>query len=232
MKPLWCLAGFALAASMQLPAAHACFDGFSVTSKQVSATVHTDGKWRLSEARTMARWTARLDALLSKGGSLAMQTLWSGTVCGTDDCQDVTYFGNDEDTSRWTLDAKMARVFETTAKTLGRSPQQLTRARQAKAVLYSVQIASFRSAGRARNLVDELNLDAQMGDMDWEAELFYSAGGYPAIHNPVHEVAVDVGGTTFHRVVAGLFVDPDDAQAYRTTLAKNGFVSSLSVEQL
>ena len=234
MKRLIAFAALALATLGYAAPAHACFDGFSVASERVGATMRTDGSWRLAEARTMARWTARLEALLPAGATMTMESVWSVGVCSAQgECQDVAAMdGSDDPILGAGLEQQMARVFERTASTLGVSARQRALARGTKATLYVVQIGAFRSWGAASDLAAKINMNAQHGSPGWEHHTFYSAGGYPALHNPVAVHGTEVGAETMHRVIAGVFVDADEARAQRARLAQAGFASALSVEHL
>jgi hypothetical protein len=237
MKPL-SLAAFAVAALCHLPSAEACFDGFSVQGERLTASIPTDGDWRMSQARTMARWTNRFDALLPVGTTLHLESYWSIALCqGPDSCEEIEPFGEHHEPPSgraWTLETRMARVFERTADALGRDARQRARARRAKTMIYSVQVGSFRSPDLAGALVDRLNDDivAPLGELAWRDQGFYGAGGHPWIQRRTRQHPTDVDGTTFHRVIAGVFLDATRARAHQARLADAGFASSLNVEGL
>ncbi|MCA9625577.1 MAG: SPOR domain-containing protein [Myxococcales bacterium] len=222
----------ALAAILvQAPDAQACFDGFSVASDQVTATIWTDGEFDLQEARTMARWTTRLDALLPEGATLHMENVFDVRLCGVgDECQLLEVMGGDEQVP--SLELVMARTFGLAAKASGATPRETARARSRQAVLYEVQIGSFASAALADTMVASINEKAQLGQLPWEQHSFYSAGGYPALHDPVARHTAEVNGHTMHRVIAGVFLDADEARAHRARLAEAGFASAIHVEKL
>lgn len=211
--------------------AHACFDGFVVRGEQLGVTWHTGGDFRMAEARVMARWGARVQALLDDDRFLRLESRYASELCeGAGEnttCQALVIYPDDDAMWSTTLDEHMRRVFDRAAEATGATRKQRARALAAPAVLYQVQIGSFRSARGADHLVGELAYSEA-----WEPHTFYSAGGFPAIHPIVYRHDVDVNGARFHRVIAGLFVDAVQARAHRKRLAAAGYASAIAVEHL
>lgn len=207
--------------------AGACFDGFQARMHESSLLMTGSGEWSIGEARTLARWDARIQALGASARTHAefstLEVCDGGATLGDASCVSHVI----PDFYDLDVDGVMSRTFDTIAKTRGIDERRAQRARAAQGVLYAVQVGSFRDPQRAQALAETLNLDPP-----WEAQTFYTAGGFPAIHDMAHVVRADVGEQRFHRVVVGVFTDGEEARAYQREIGATGRPASIIVEHL
>ncbi len=220
---------FGLGLSLVSSPSWACWDGFITESDHVQLEGHTEGNWSLREARVVARWEPRLRALLAPGDHLRMR---SGEVylCRGDDCRTI---GDEPSRYLFVHDAReLRRVFDRVADHYGRSRRERARAMAHGGRLYAVQMASFRDRRRARALANTIAGQYEVGALSWNPRSFYRAGGRHGVQNPAEVAAVIVRGQTYHRVIAGLFTDADEARAYVRHLADQGTSAVVQVEWL
>lgn len=225
----------ALASTCFAAPAQACFDGCTAGADRVSITRYTDGDWSLREAKMMARWVRSFQRLVPADQTFFMQGISHFEVCPTSKRSECHWGSAVLDPARpRSADGWMRYVFDETATFVGATPAEKARARAASSLVYTVQLASFRSQKRADELVERLNWDHQSGELAWTDPSFYgpgfySAGGYPAVHDAVHRHAVERNGTTYHRVITGVFLDAETARAQVDRLAKAGYHASIDV---
>src|SRR5690606_23276541 len=96
----------------------------------------------------------------------------------------------------------------------------------------TVQVASFSLRECAEALAGRINEQNQYGELSWELRTFYSAGGYPAVHDVAHLVRAEREGRALFRVVVGAFVDAAQAEAYQRIIQAAGQQVAIHVEHL
>jgi hypothetical protein len=216
--------------------ATACFDGYSASVGDVGfvAAGPYDASFSIGQARALAKWGQRIDSILPEGYSLELG-YGGGGICSPSTGCDQAF------TDLWlehgysaekSLNATLAKVFDGVAAKVGTPPSQARRARNRRVPIYAVQVGSFRGAGRAASLTRKLNWEVQTGKLEWEPDTFYSAGGFPAIHDVAATVPARVQGQRFHRVVVGVFTAGEQAWAYRKRVIDAGMPASISVSWL
>jgi hypothetical protein len=229
-----CLAGLTLAT---LPA-QACFDAFVATVGDVHFVGnrgHEGADPSYAEARELARWGTKIDALLADGVS------WQLDVSGTYRCHPTPDVCDELAAGEWAeagradtagLASLLARTFDRISAHEATPPADIARARGAATDLFAVQVGSFSSPSFAESLARSINERNLRDELPWERETFYTAGGFPAIHDVAFVVEADVGGKRMHRVVVGMFTEAAEALAHQRSIASAGHPVAITSERL
>jgi hypothetical protein len=220
---------FAATLALSAPAA-ACFDGFSARLHETSLLRTSDGSWSIEEARRLARWAARFHALPGSAGGVhaefsQLEICPAGVSLGGERC----HLELIDEWYELDVDDLLSTIFDRVA---ARRAVSTTSARAATATLYTVQVAAFSRRGRAEALAGEINRQNELGELPWEPSSFYSAGGYPAIHDVAHVVRAEREGGEVFRVVVGAFVDPAEAEVYQRAIRAAGGQAAIHAEHL
>ncbi|MEQ9324583.1 MAG: SPOR domain-containing protein [Polyangiaceae bacterium] len=215
----------ALLAAFARPAA-ACWDGFHGETERVRIVGYSDGTWSYAEARRLARWIPRFEALLDDGEQLSMAD-YQISRCRGGECVDASPPFENEG-SFFDPASDLARTFDHLAS--GLSASERRRALATPGHFYAVQLASFRA--RADAFAATLTGAYHVHDHERTPPGFYTAGGYHWVKNPAEIVSAELGGVVMHRVVAGVFLDAEKARAYQRHLADHGLEAAILVDPL
>jgi hypothetical protein len=219
-RVLGMLAAITVTASIS-PRAHACWDGYSASVRRVSVNAADDAAWSPERARALARWGARIDALLPTG-TMVDSEFGFVTVCKT---------GKDGQCGatvaeiKWE-DGQLATLFSRVAAATRATPATVKRARAVDAAPLTLQVFAGHGKVGAQAFASRIN-DAGAG-----ANGFYTAGGFPASNPTAHVVSgVDASGRVLYRVVVGAFLAKSEALAtaaeLKTATGIGGFVRAL-----
>ena len=159
------------------------------------------------DAREIASWLRRIEALLPPNGSVQA---FGGfvTVCATEvDCRDA----------KWSQ-GSYAQLFDAVAGVLRSKPDEAGAARRLRATPWTVQVFASRTRSRA---------DAMAAKIDESHELdhgYYVAGGFPAINPVAHVVqGTDTSGRVIWRVIVGSYLERSQAEMTEEKLQARGF---------
>lgn len=195
------------AAVVVLPArsANACWDGVYADTGRMRLLQADDAPWSPERVRHVARWVARIEALLPARSSLSVE---HGQVelCGAEGSED---FGCVEPDDGW-RGGDLEALFTLVADLVDADEGQRARARSLNGQALTVQVAVSRYADRAAAFADELQ--QRLGDEPLFG--FVEVGGFPADNRFAHVIDVSTGASApRHRVVVGAFLDAAEARA-------------------
>ena len=195
--------------------AHACWDGFSISTDRVAVAVEGDSSWSPEQARNWANWASRIDALVPEGTTLAV-VLGDLEICDAAGCTIVE--------SGWD-DHEPSTLFDHAALALAAPATTIAAAQRAAVAPLTVQVAAGRNLGAALELARRIN-DADLGLAG-----FFDAGGFPSSNAYAHVVESSTATSTTFNVVVGAFLVRGDADAALTMLEAeldlHGFVRPL-----
>lgn len=193
--------------------AHACWDGHYAHVGNVELMGGGEGEeWSAAQARELATWLGRIDALLPRDGSGTVRVEW-GTA--------TVAIGEVETTFTWN-GRSMAALFRGVAA-VTRADLAMVRAAMSTAMqVTTVEAAAFASRARAEALAAQIAADGR-GEHG-----FLEVGGFPAENPVVHIVeGADAGRRRIFRVVVGAFVDVAEAERVRVAVGASSVVRSL-----
>lgn len=208
------VAAAVLAASTLLvtPAA-ACWDGVAAGGRGISINLWQDASWSPSQARHLASWVRRFEALVPAAG--AHVEVMNGHVhCDGDACSDTAWV----EIGRGDL----GQAFAATPRLLGVSPAAVARARSLPASVYTVQVFAGAERG-ARGARDRVHAVRDEHDMDLAG--FYTVGGFPAVHPVAHILRDGTDRGAPFRVVVGAHLSREEAEAAAAELRAHGVAS-------
>ena len=211
----------------------ACWDGFSATVGRVTFSApgnDSDGVLRFGTAKAVARWGARLDALLPAGTTLEVGFGQVSLCNANDECEsfELKDWSGAASDSEPKLNARLKRVFRQTVAELNLS-SVANAALRTRGRLFSVQVGSFRARRFAQKMADRINQQHANGSLPWEHHTFYSAGGFPALHDVAYLARVNVAGRgVFYRVIVGAFTTSREAIAHQKRIQETGRKASLA----
>lgn len=220
--------------------ASACWDGFSAELGKVSieGEVHPESEpeWQIGQARALARWGTRLNALLPHDSSLDIAFL-SVTLCvprHRHKCAEIPapWWKEAGDASPAQLDHWLGRAFALVATRIRATPRRIAVARRASSTLFTVQVGSYRSRGLAERQVEQLNHMVRYNYLPWESRSFYVAGGFPALDDVAHLLPCRIKGHVWHRVVVGEFTSLKNAMSYRAAIERSGTRAAIIASRL
>ena len=198
--------------------ARACWDGLLAESADVRLQLMggAAGTWDPARVQSFATWLTRIDAL-------APDFL---EVIATE--RDLTLFCDtctNAENLRW--DGDLATLFERVASTLDIDRKTKRNALAKDTTAYTVQIAAFADQAEADALARRLNGQAD----SLEVHGFVQIGGFPAMNDTTHVVAVAHETGPVYRVLVGAFLSRADAEAAQTLVhaetSLRGFVRPL-----
>lgn len=201
--------------------ARACWDGYAASVGRVFIGVADDRPWDPGSARAVARWGARIDALLPANTLLNAQF---NTVTFCQEAKD----GCGETLGEAQLPSleSLPTLFSSVAKLTRASPAAVRRARAIDAQPFTLQVFAARAERRAKAIA------ARIDESGAGRHGFYEAGGFPAFNSTAHVVrGEDAAGRPLFRVVVGAFLDRKEAaslgDSIKTQLGIQGFVRPL-----
>lgn len=198
--------------------ARACWDGLLAESADVRLQLMggAAGAWDPARVQAFATWLTRIDAL-------APDFL---EVIATE--RDLTLFCDtctNAENLKW--DGDLATLFEKVARAVGADRKARRDALAQDATAYTVQIAAFATQAEADALALKLNGKAD----SLETHGFVQIGGFPAMNDTTHVVAVAHETGPVYRVLVGAFLSRADAEAAQTLVhaetSLRGFVRPL-----
>lgn len=192
----------------------ACWDGWNAEVGQVAIRQAGDDTFRLETARDVARWGARIDALLPRSANVDVE---HGFVS-------VGVTGKFAE-GRWS-GASLADLFANVARLVHASPSTIAAARALDHDAFTVQLFAGGDRERARVFARSIDDDVARRGLALPVS-FYSAGGYPAVHPSARVVEADVGGAHVYRVVVGAFLARSAASEAARLLGRPAFVRAI-----
>ncbi len=223
----------ALLATSSVGSAWACWDGFSASVGRVSFSApgdDGDAVLRFGTARALARWGAKLDALVPAGHTLEVAFGQVRLCNSSDDCKSFEHqdwWDASADTEA-ELNARLARLFRRMVAELKLSAAAKSALRK-RGRLFTVQLASFKSRRAAQKMVESINHQHRYSSLPWEHHTFYSAGGFPAMHDVAYLARANVAGRgVFHRVIVGAFTTAGEAIDHQKRIQKAGRRASIA----
>jgi hypothetical protein len=192
--------------------ARACWEGTEILSDRTHL-VCVDCSWSTENAQMLATWAVRIEALLPAGYRVSVDALGPLTVCraGHHRCSVV-----DESPP-----TRFDEVFDLVARALHASPATRARAERLEASVFAVTIGSFSSSERAWERAEWANAPFS-GRWPYSTGIYWGDGS-PSVSTIAH---VEPHGV-HHRVVAGLFLDLDDARALVRDLSRAGIEAAV-----
>lgn len=180
--------------------ARACWDGLLAESADVRLQLMggAAGTWDPARMQSFATWLTRIDAIAPD----FLEVLASE--------HDVTIFCDtckNAENLKWNGD--LATLFDRVAKAVGADRKTRLHALEQDTTAYTVQIAAFATQAEADALALKLNGQAD----SLETHGFVQIGGFPAMNDTTHVVAVSHETGPVYRVIVGAFLSRADAEA-------------------
>lgn len=187
--------------------AAACFDGYTAAIGKVSLMRSLPvASWSPDDARHVARWGARIDALVPAGAHLDVISSYVSCTSASGACGSVTEIDAGS--------ADLRRLFQEVGTAFGASPGALRAAQRIEPALYTVQI--FAGSERGAKAMKK-----RVADLGAGAHGFYEAGGFPSVNDTAHVLRDSTSGA-LHRVVVGVFLSKADAEAALAEMRAQG----------
>ena len=184
--------------------ADACWDGYAAGVGKVSIARGLDpASWSPDDAREVARWGTRIDALLPQGAELAIEYGEVSCTSTTGACGSFTSISLPTD--------DLPSAFRAVAKAFRVSPARMQKVRALAPEVYTVQVFAGTASGALRE-------KRRVVDRDAGSHGFFVEGGFPAINDAAHVIR---DGST-HRVIVGTFLSRKDASAALADLRAKG----------